>query len=62
MELVFEGDTKEGSLHTIIMPSEAVEVSFGSLSHGAVKVGEVYGGLGDALKQMISLLYGEMWL
>ena len=45
LELVFEEDTKEGPHHTIIMPSEAVEVSFGSLSHGAVEVGEVYGGL-----------------
>lgn len=45
LESVFEEDTKEGPHHTIIMPSEAVELSFGSLSHGAVKVGEVYGGL-----------------
>lgn len=45
LELVFMEDTKEGPHHTIIMPSEAVELSFGSLSHGAVKVGEVYGGL-----------------
>ena len=45
LELVFEEDTKEGPHRTIIMPSEAVEVSFGSLSHSAVKMGEVYGGL-----------------
>lgn len=43
MELTFDEDTKEGLHRLTAVLDEAVEISFGALSRGAVKPGEEYG-------------------